>query len=120
MKIILFFLAFSFSTMATEYSCIDRDRSSATLIIDFYTNRLVWMKKSAPVTNGVFKNIENAPFSEWKGYQTYQLVQWPSSADSSWKLAIDFKSVTAPKVVVYFDNDDHEEKVSFWQCYKRP
>lgn len=118
MKFLLFFLAIASFAQAIEYRCIDSNRGTATIVIDTFTKRVVWMQKGARVTEGVYKGVEKAPYSAWKGSDLYQLVQWPYSNDSSWILALNLNSTVSPKITVYFDNDDHPEKEKSFQCYR--
>lgn len=118
MKYILLVLGLTMSVHATEYRCIDKNKLQATLVIDAAGRSIKWFQARAKPTSGVYKGVEKAPYSEWKGYYQYQLEQWSYTNDSSWILAIDLKSSAFPRAVVYYDNDDHPENENFFQCYR--
>jgi hypothetical protein len=118
-----FFTALMFligsSALAAEYKCVDGKREVGVLQVNPYNRTIYWYQfKGAKPSAGIAQGVENAPYSPWKGYARYQLVQWPYSNDSSWQIAIEPNKPMDPRVVIYLDNDDHPEHIRYLRCYK--
>jgi len=70
-------------------------------------------------SQGLNIGIEDATYSEQKGYQLFLLVDFYTSADSANKLALSQDLISSAEsgcAVTYFDNDGLEEEVTRYTC----
>lgn len=119
MKVLtLLLIALGTNAWSMEFTCVDKNKQTGVLIIDSYNHAVQWYPNRARASVGQAIGKETAPYSPWKGFALYRLTQWPMTNDSSWILAIDPSNANYPKVVVYYDNDDHPENERFFSCYR--
>lgn len=115
--LIVLFILISTNVMASEYNCVDTNNQTGILLIDNYGRGIHWnIGRKASI--GVSIGTEKAPYSPWKGYSLFRLTQWPMTNDSSWIIAIEPNKQINPKIIVYYDNDDHPEKERAFSCYR--
>ncbi|MEQ1876817.1 MAG: hypothetical protein ABL958_09230 [Bdellovibrionia bacterium] len=104
-----------------EYACLDAQRTQATLKVK-NAKSLVWNDVShSAVSRGNFDGIETSPFSNRKGYRTYQLVDFHITADSAFYVDVQPQALTgAAKIIatVYYDTDGHEEDTTPFRCVR--
>ncbi|HWU44264.1 MAG TPA: hypothetical protein VN132_12525 [Bdellovibrio sp.] len=109
----------SLNAFASTYSCKDNGGKVAELKVLNSTN-VFWSEPwHSAESNGVFKDYEQAPYSDYKGYRLYQLVNFAHSPDSSYILAVSALNGDKVKAAVYWDNDDHPEEITEYICVKK-
>lgn len=70
---------------------------------------------------GKFLGAEEAPFSEWKGYYTYDLIDEASGDSTETYLALNVQkahveSASEFDIFTYQSHEDHETQITKWDC----
>lgn len=120
MKYLVLMLSFlCFSAFAeTSYDCQSTEGTRASLSVHGKKS-VEWFDISHSASSaGRSIGLEKAPFSDWKNHHLFRLVDFATSDDSSFIIALD--KLRGPKIqaVVYFDNDDHPENIEEFQCWQ--
>jgi len=122
MKHLLVLAAVLAATLSAEAStvlkCASQDGNVATLTIADHRQAITWSEPwHSAASAGVAAGKETAPYSEIKGYDRFQLVDFYATNDSSYVLALSPVAERGyVKAVVYFDNDDHMEDETAYLC----
>ncbi len=116
--LVILSMLMALSAQAIDFRCVNKNKVQALLSMDVTGRNIRWMQAGVKPSSGIYKGVEKAPFSDWKGYHLFMLRDWAYSNDSLWLLAIDNPKSSAPKVVVFYDNDDHYERENYFQCYR--
>ncbi len=121
MKLIIMLLTsllVSQSIFATNYICTDTDGHHAELTT-LTNGQLRWSEPwHSAMSKGVYKGKVTAPYSPYKGYDLYKLEDFYLTNDSAYMLALSKNQKQfIEKAVVYFDNDDHAEEETIYNCY---
>jgi len=122
MKLLVCFsvLVFSTVTFAKSYSCINSEGNVAHLKVSKNQKTIQWNEEATSADSfGSFLKIEDAPYSELKGNKIFWLADFLTTDDSRFELALSSEKDNHVKVSVYFNNDDHQEETTSYDCSRK-
>ena len=100
---------------AKTYSCQDIQGNVATLNM-FSLSDVSWNEVSQSASSSAkYIGLDDAPYSETKGFMLFRLTDFYTTNDSSFVLALK-RAVNRAEAVVYFDNDGHSEQETKFSC----
>lgn len=110
-------LLLSAQVFASTYRCVDVHGDQAELRIS--GRDVTWSEPARGASStACFVGLDSALSSARRGYQLFKLVDFYTTADSIYMLALSGRAGKRLKAAVYFDNDDHEEELQNFDCVR--
>ena len=115
---LIFSLSLPFLATAAQYTCESADQKTAMLTIQ--NQEVQWDDDfNEASSNGTYIGLEQAPFSDLKGYSLFKLEYYYNTDDSYYVLALNKTKGKTLKASTYYENDDHMEEETKYVCTLR-
>ncbi len=119
--LVLLFLFVQGAWAETSFDCRSNSGTEVTLTYSEDLKQITWWDhthsefKIAP-----YRGIESAPYSDERDFLTFLAKDDDLTEKSGWvyKLEPHFQTLSTFRVVEVFDNDDHEEYKTEYECHR--
>lgn len=108
--------------IAANYECKDIKKGRPAYL-SIKPSLVIWNEVfHSASSKALYLGVEDALYSNMKGFHLFRLTDFYTTADSSNILAVAPNIRNSPpslRVVTYFDNDGHDEEQMFYNCSRK-